>query len=63
MKTDKRDEALIEYIASYFDMLASDSEAFAARGYDKKVNALRAACWREAAADIRSIELVTQATP
>ena len=58
MRTDKRDEALIEDIASYFDMLASNSEAFAARGLSKTRNKLRAEVWREAAADVRSIELV-----
>lgn len=58
MKTDRRDAELIEDIAGYFDMLASDSAAFAARGIDRKENARRAAQWREAAADVRSIELV-----
>lgn len=58
MKTDKRDYALLEDLASYFDVLASDSEAMAARGYSKKENARRAIQWREAAEDVRSIELV-----
>jgi len=59
MKTTARDAALIEDIASYFDMLVSDSEAFAARNFgSKKENLRRASQWREAAADVRSIELV-----
>lgn len=58
MQFDKRDEALLEDIASYFEMLASDSEAMAARGYSKRENSIRAKVWREAAADVRSIELV-----
>lgn len=58
MQTDKRDEALLEDIAGYFDILASDSEAFAARGLGKRENAIRAKVWREAAADVRSIKLV-----
>ncbi len=59
MQTKARDEALIEDIASYFDMLASDSEAFAARKIgSKRENLLRAKCWRDAAADVRSIKLV-----
>ena len=58
MQTDKRDEALLEDIAQFFDILASDSAAFAARGYDKRKNLIRAECWRDAAADIRSIKLV-----
>lgn len=58
MKTTARDAALVEEIAAYFDMLASDSEAMAARGYDKKENKRRAGQWREAAADVRTIELI-----
>ena len=58
LKTDKRDEALLEDIAGYFDILASDSEAFAARGLDKRRNSIRAQVWREAAEDVRSIKLV-----
>ena len=58
MKTTARDAALVEEIADYFDMLASDSDAFAARGYDRKENTRRAAQWREAAADVRTIELI-----
>jgi hypothetical protein len=58
MKAVKRDAELIEDIAKYFDMLASDSEALAARRIDRKENMRRAAQWREAAADIRTIELV-----
>lgn len=58
MQTDKRDEALLEDIASYFDVLASDSEAMAARGLSKRENSIRAKVWREAAADVRSIKLV-----
>jgi len=57
MKTKARDAALIEEIAEYFDILASDSEAFALRG-NKKENLRRAAQWREAAADVRTIELI-----
>lgn len=58
LSTDKRDEALLEDIAGYFDTLASDSEAMALRGYSKRENAIRAKVWREAAADVRSITLV-----
>jgi hypothetical protein len=58
LKTNKRDEALLEDIAGYFDILASDSEAMAARGFDKRQNSIRAEVWREAAADVRSIKLV-----
>ena len=62
METDKRDEALLEDIAGYFDILASDSEAMVARQFgsktDQKVSAIRAKVWREAAADVRSIKLV-----
>lgn len=58
MKTDSRDEALLEDIASYFDILASDSEAMARRGYSKRENLTRAKVWREAASDVRSIEIV-----
>lgn len=58
METSARDEDLIEDIARYFDMLASDSEAFANRIGSKKENLRRAAQWREAAADVRSIKLV-----
>lgn len=63
MKTDKRDEALLEDIASYFDMLAGDSEAFASRGWSKRENTIRAKVWREAAADVRSIELLPKDNP
>ena len=58
LQTDKRDEALLEDIAGYFDILASDSEAFAARNIDKRRNTIRGQVWREAAADVRSIKLV-----
>lgn len=59
LKTDKRDEALLEDIAGYFDILASDSEALAARRIGRiRENKIRAAVWREAAADVRSIKLV-----
>lgn len=58
LKTSARDDALLEDIASYFDILASDSEAMAQRGYNKRENAIRAKVWREAAADVRSIKLV-----
>jgi hypothetical protein len=57
MKTTARDAALVEEIAAYFDILASDSEALAQRG-NKKENQRRAAQWREAAADVRTIELI-----
>lgn len=59
LQTSARDEALLEDIAGYFDILASDSEAMARRGYSKRDNTLRAKVWREAAADVRSIKLVT----
>lgn len=58
MKTTARDEALLEEIAEYFEILASDNEALASRGYSKRENLSRAKVWREAAADVRSIELV-----
>lgn len=58
MQTSARDEALLEEIAVYFDILACDSEAFALSGYSKRANELRAKVWREAAADVRSIKLV-----
>lgn len=61
LRTDKRDEALLEDIAGYFDILASDSEAMANRGYSKRENLTRAKVWREAAADVRSIKLVAPA--
>jgi hypothetical protein len=58
MKTSARNQDLLNEIAQYFEILASDSEAMASRGYDRKTNKLRAEVWREAANDIRSIELV-----
>jgi len=58
LKTDKRDEALLEDIAGYFDILASDCDAMVARGLSKRENTCRAKVWREAAADVRSIQLV-----
>ena len=58
LQTSARDEALLEDIASLFDIYASDSEAMAARGYGKRENGIRAKVWREAAADVRSIKLV-----
>ena len=58
LQTSARDEALLEDIAGYFDILASDSEAMARRGCSKRDNTLRAKVWREAAADVRSIKLV-----
>jgi hypothetical protein len=58
MHTTARDEALLQEIAEYFDMLASDSEEFAARGIgSKRENLCRAKVWREAASDVRSIRL------
>jgi len=58
MQTNKRDEDLLEDIASLFDVYASDSEAMAARGMQKRSNSERAKVWRDAAADVRSIKLV-----
>lgn len=58
LKTSARDEALLEDIAQYFDILASDCEAMVQRGYGKRENGIRAKVWREAAADVRSIKLV-----
>jgi len=58
LQTDKRDEALLEDVASLFDMYAHDCEAFANRGIDKRRNSDRAKAWREAADDVRSIKLV-----
>ena len=57
MKTTARDEALLEEIAQYFDMLASDSQAFA-RISAKRENLTRAKVWEQAAADVRSIRLI-----
>ena len=57
MKMYKRDQELLEDIASYFDMLASDSVAMAMRNLSKRHNLERAKVWREAAANVRSIEL------
>jgi hypothetical protein len=58
MQTKCRDYALLEDIASYFETLARDSEAFALRGLgSKKTNLIRAKVWREAAEDVRNIEL------
>ena len=57
MHTSARDYALLEEIAQYFEILASDSEAMAQRGYSKRDNQTRAKVWREAAADVRSIKI------
>ncbi len=62
MLTSARDETLLKEIADYFDTLASDSEAFAARGWSKRENTIRAKVWREAAADVRSIKIIVEAT-
>lgn len=59
LQTSARDEALLEDIAILFDTYASDIEGMAARGYSKRDNAIRAKVWREAAADVRSIKLVS----
>ena len=61
LQTSARDEALLEDIAGYFDILASDSEAMVRRGYGKRENSIRAKVWREAAEDVRSIKLVEEA--
>ena len=58
MFTSARDDKLLAEIADYFDILASDSEAMAQRGYSKRENTTRAKVWRQAAADVRSIKLV-----
>ena len=58
LQTDKRDEALLEDVASLFDKYAHDSEALAYRGLDLRRNTERAKVWREAAAEVRSIKLV-----
>ena len=58
LQTDKRDEALLEYVASLFDKYAHASEALANRGLDLRRNSERAKVWREAAAEVRSIKLV-----
>jgi hypothetical protein len=58
MKTDKRDQELLDDIASYFDMLASACEYTAKQNINKHHNLERANVWREAAADVRSIELI-----
>jgi hypothetical protein len=57
MHTSKRDYDLLDELAEYFDILASDSEGMAARGMDKRRNSERAKVWREAANDVRSIHL------
>lgn len=61
MQTSARDEALLEDIAQYFEILAGDCEAMARRGYSKRENGIRAKVWREAAEDVRSIKLVEAA--
>lgn len=58
LSTDKRDEALLEDIAGYFDILGGDNEAMAMRGYSKRENSIRAKVWREAADTVRNIKLV-----
>lgn len=59
MKTDKRGKELLEDIASYFDMLAADSEMMATKWKtQRRENKERAKVWREAASDVRSIELI-----
>ena len=63
MKTASRDETLLAEIADYFDMLASDCEACAARGIGSKTrNRHRAQALRDAASDVRSIEIIKEAT-
>ena len=57
LRTEHRDYALLDDIASYFEILARDSEGMAARGMDKRRSLIRAQVWREAAADVRSITL------
>ena len=57
MHTSARDYALLDEIAEYFDILASDCEAMARRGYSKHENATRAKVWREAAQDVRGIRI------
>jgi hypothetical protein len=57
MHTTARDEALLGEIAALFEMYASNSDAMAARGWSKRENLCRAKVWREAAANVRSIEL------
>ena len=59
METSARDEALLNEIAQLFELYASDSRAMAARGYSKRVNMARAVVWEEAAANVRSIRLMT----
>lgn len=59
METKARDEELLEDIAAYFDILASDSEECARRGFgSKRENLARARCWKDAATTVRSIKLV-----
>ena len=58
LQSDKRDEALLEDVASLFDMYAHDSENLSNRGLDIRRNFERAKVWREAADDVRSIKLV-----
>lgn len=57
MHTSARDYALLDEIADYFDIRASDCEAMVRRGYSKRENATRAKVWREAASDVRSIRI------
>ena len=58
METDKRDEALLEDIAQYFEILARDSEEMVRRGLQKRDSTIRASVWRQAADDVRAVELV-----
>lgn len=62
MRTSARDERLLAEIADYLDMLAADCEAFAARGIGSRLrNRARAQAFRDAAEDVRSIEIIKEA--
>ena len=59
LQTSARDEALLEDIASLFDIYASDCDAMIRRGIGKREHTIKARVWRDAAADVRSIKLVS----
>lgn len=60
MLTSARDGDLCREIAEYIELLASDCEAFAARGMSKRNNIIRAKAYRSIAEDIRSIKVVVE---
>lgn len=62
LETENRDEELLEEIARYFDFIASNLETFSAHRLavkkDRKTAPIRATALRDAAAYVRSIQLV-----